>query len=167
MVSLSLLKLLELSGFGTIDEDLFWEKLGINEDGLYITDLGDSQSRGGRRSLSYQIYCRGESDVATYQKLDAVAEFLRKSFAICKLPAVPPITDYGYENVTIMPPSSLLSLGEDINGRLIYSFTGQLFYGNRTKIEPPPVTGDYVLTEGDKLLLTETNNIILTENQNG
>lgn len=167
MVSLSLLKLLEINGFGRIDKDLFWEKLGLNEDGLYITDLGVSQERGGRRSLSYQICCRGKTDVAAYQKLDAVAEFLRRSFAICKLPPVPPITDYGYDNVTIMPPSSLLSLGEDINGRVIYSLTGQLYYGKKTEGDLPPIIGDYLITEGNKIFLTEENNIILTENKNG
>lgn len=138
MVSLSLLKLLELNGFGTIDEDLFWEKLGLNEDGIYITDLGASQERGSRKSLSYQIYCRGQNDVSTYKKLQAVADFLTNSFAICKLPAVPPVTDYGYSNVTIMPPSAILSLGDDINGRIIYSITGQLYYGEKTMPNSPP-----------------------------
>lgn len=162
MVSLSLLKFLELNGFGTIDEDLFWEKLGLNDDGIYITDLGASQERGGRKSLSYQIYCRGKNDVEAYQKLQAVADFLTASFAVCELPAVPPITDYGYSNVTIMPPSALLSLGEDINGRVLYSITGQLYYGEKIKAGPP-TTGREVLTENGKQALTETDKAILTE----
>lgn len=163
MVSLSLLKLLEINGFGTIDEDLFWEKLGLNENGLYITDLGASQERGGRKSLSYQIYCRGEDDVSTYKKLQAVADFLTNSFSICKLPAVRPVTDYGYDNVTIMPPSAILSLGEDINGRVLYSITGQLYYGEKVEVTEPLPGGKDVLTEGDKLALTEQNKVIKTE----
>lgn len=163
MVSLSLLKLLEINGFGTIDEDLFWEKLGLNEDGLYITDLGASQDRGTRNSLSYQIYCRGEDDVSTYKKLQAVADFLTNSFSICKLPAVPPVTDYGYENVTIMPPSAILSLGEDINGRVLYSITGQLYYGRKLAMSSLPTTGDFVVTESGRQALTETDKAILTE----
>lgn len=162
MVSLSLLKLLEINGFGRIDKDLFWEKLGLNEDGLYITDLGGSQERGGRRSLSYQIYCRGKTDVAAYQKLEAVAEFLRESFSVCKLPAVPPVTNYGYENVTIMPPSSILSLGQDTNGRVLYSITGVLYHGEKVQTAPIPV-GDYVGTENGQRAITENNKLILME----
>lgn len=167
MVSLSLLKLLENSGFGTIDKDLFWEKLGIGENGLYISDLGGSRDRGSRPSLSYQIYSRADSDVQAYQQLQAVIDFLNGSFSICELPPVPPITMYGYRNVTIMPLDAISAVGEDSNGRMIYSTSGQLYYGDKFNIDPVPTTGNYVETELGKLLITEQNKIILTENQNG
>lgn len=162
MVSLSLLKLLELNGFGTIDEDLFWEKMGIGKDGLYITDMGGSQDRGSRKSLSYTIYSRAKNDVTAYQKLQAVADFLTRSFAICQLPAVPPITNYGYGNVTILPPSSIASVGEDINGRIIYSITGQLYYGEKSVVVPS-VRGDFVATENGQKTITEQSKLILME----
>lgn len=133
MVSLSLLKLLENNGFGRIDESLFWEKMGLGEDGLYITDVGGSRDRGSRPSLTYEIYSRAKTDVSAYQKLQAVVDFLTKSFAICELPAVPPATDYGYKNVTILPPSSITNVGQDANGRVVYSIIGQIYYGEKTK----------------------------------
>lgn len=131
MVSLSLLKFFELSDLGTIDENLFWEKLGLGENGLYITDLGGSQERGARRTLNFQIYSRDVSDVAAYQRLQKVVDLLTSSFAVCTLPPVPPITDYGYNNVTILPPSEITSHGPDANGGVVYSITGQLYYGNK------------------------------------
>lgn len=162
MVSLSLLKLLELNGFGKIDRDLFWEKMGLGEDGIYITDTGGSQDRGSRPSLTYQIYSRAGNDVEAYQQLQAVTDFFKESFAVCELPPVPPITDYGYKNVTIMPPSSITSVGQDINGRVIYSITGQIYYGERAYVSPP-VVGDYLITEDEEAILTENNRLIERE----
>lgn len=131
MVSLSLIKFFELSGLGKIDETLFWEKLGLGKNGLYIADLGGSHERGSRRSLNFQIYSRDDSDVAAYQRLQKAADLLASSFTVCGLPPVPPVTDYGYKNVTILPPSEITSHGPDINGGVVYSITGQLYYGDK------------------------------------
>ena len=35
MITLNLLQLLENNGFGTIDENLFWEKLTLGEEGVF------------------------------------------------------------------------------------------------------------------------------------
>lgn len=128
VLTLSLLKYLSDNGFGTIDQDLFWEKLGLGKNGLYITDVGDAQERGARKSTTYELYSRGDSDLDGYTKLQAVAEFLRKSYGVCDLPAVPPYTDEGFTNVSILPPSTISSMGEDGNGRIIYSITGRVYY---------------------------------------
>lgn len=128
VLTLSLLKYLSDNGFGTIDQDLFWEKLGLGKNGLYITDVGDAQERGVRKSTTYEIYSRGDSDLDGYTKLQAVAEFLRKSYDVCDLPAVPPYSDEGFTNVSILPPSTISSMGEDGNGRIIYSITGRVYY---------------------------------------
>lgn len=128
VLTLSLLKYLSDNGFGTIDQDLFWEKLGLGKNGLYITDVGDAQERGVRKSTTYEIYSRGDSDLDGYTKLQAVAEFLRDSYDVCDLPAVPPYTDEGFTNVSILPPSTISSMGEDGNGRIIYSITGRVYY---------------------------------------
>lgn len=163
MVSLSLLKLLEQNGFGTIDEDLFWEKMGLDEYGLYITDIGGSQDRGRRKVCTYNLYSRGKNDVQAYQKLQEVMEFLTRSFAICQLPAVPPITNYGYSNVTIMPPSTVTSVGEDINDRVIYSITGQIYYGEKVALSPPTTNGNYIETKSGQKVITEQDKTILME----
>lgn len=161
MVTLSLLKLLENNGFGVIDEDLFWQKMGIEDDGLYISDIGGGRGRGERNSVTYQIYCRGENDIAAYQRLQTVADFLTNSFSVCSLPAVPPITRYGYNNVTILPTSSISNVGEDINGRVIYSITGQLYYGTKTIVEPPPLSLP-ITTETGMALITEDNKLLIS-----
>lgn len=164
MVSLSLLKYLENNGFGTIDQNLFWQKMAINDDGIYVSDTGGSQDRGERPSLTYTIYSRAKNDVEAYVQLQQIAEFLKKSFDICELPAVPPITDYGYHNVTIMPPSTIVSVGQDINGRTVYSITGLIYYGSMTDPVPPPlVDGLPMITESSTTLLTEDNLTIITE----
>lgn len=128
VLTLSLLKYLSDNGFGTIDQNLFWEKLGLGKNGLYITDVGDAQERGARKSTTYELYSRGGSDLDGYTKLQAVAEFLRKSYDVCDLPAVAPYTDEGFTNVSILPPSTISSMGEDGNGRIIYSITGRVYY---------------------------------------
>ena len=128
VLTLSLLKYLSDNGFGTIDQNLFWEKLGLGKNGLYITDVGDAQERGVRKSTTYELYSRGDSDLDGYTKLQAVAEFLRGSYDVCDLPAVPPYSDEGFTNVSILPPSTISSMGEDGNGRIIYSITGRVYY---------------------------------------
>lgn len=128
MITLSLLKYLEDNGFGKIDKDLFWQKLTLGKTGIYITDVGNTQERGALKSQIYTLYCRGKSDVDGYKKLSEIVDFLNDSFGVCQLPAVPPVTEHGYENVTIMPLSSISSNGLDSNDRIIYSATGTIYY---------------------------------------
>lgn len=166
MVTLQLIKLLENNGFGTIDEDLFWEKMGVGEEGLYISDLGSSNNFGSRKSVTYQIYSRGKTDVEGYKQLEKVMDFINNHFTACNLPAVPPIIDYEYRNVTLMPTSSISSAGEDINGRMIYSLTGQIYLGHKVKPQPPdpplPSEGT-IATENNQEIITENNKLLEME----
>ena len=128
MITLALLKYLEDNGVGKIDQDLFWEKLGLDKVGIYITSTGVSRNRGERRRQDYTIYSRGTADVSGYEKLEQVHELLDNSYDVCKLPAAPPALAEGYENVTIMPPASISNIGVDANGRVIWSFAGTIYY---------------------------------------
>ena len=128
MITLSLLKYLENNGFGEIDRNLFWQKLSLDKKGIYIADLGADNPRGERKSLLYELYSRGSSDTQGYKQLQEVVNFLNDSFEVCELPAVPPVTQSGYNDVVIMPLSSIASVGEDANGRIIYSVTGRIYY---------------------------------------
>lgn len=128
IVTLSLLQFLANNGLGELEKDLFWEKLGVEEEGLYITDLGEAQERGVRRSTVYQIYSRGATDLVGYQKLQQVVELLTKAYETCQLPAVPEYGVKAVPNATIMPPSTIVNSGEDVNGRVIYSITGKIYY---------------------------------------
>lgn len=128
VITLSLLQYLQDNGFGTIDKDLFWEKLGLEQNGLFISDLGSSQSRTVRQNTTYSIYSRAKDDLTAYTQLLDVANFLKNSYAVCNLPAATGFTDEGFQGVTIMPPSTIANDGEDANGRIIYSITGQIYY---------------------------------------
>lgn len=128
MITLALLKYLEDNGLGTIDQDLFWEKLGLDRTGLYITSTGVSRNRGERRRQDYVIYSRGKTDVAGREKLELVHDLLNHSYEVCELPAVPPALAEGFKNVTIMPPASISNTGVDANGRVIWSLAGTIYY---------------------------------------
>lgn len=131
MITLSLLKYLENNNLGQIDTSLFWQKLTLDKVGVYIADIGTAQERGGRRSQTYELYSRGNSDVDGYKRLKAIVDFLNEHFAVCNLPEVKvgstTLTE-GFESVTIMPLSSISSNGLDANGRVIYSAVGTIYY---------------------------------------
>lgn len=161
MVTLSILKFLENNGFGKIDQNLFWEKMGLDKVGLYITDLGGSTSRTSRPSTTFQIFSRGRNDVEGYQTLQKVAELLNSSFSVCTLPAAPPVTDYGYSNVSFSPVSTIANDGVDMNGRVIYSITGTVYHGAPLNMADPPQLDGYVETEEGNPLLTENEKTLL------
>ncbi len=166
IVTLSLLKYLEQMGFGKIDEDLFWEKLGIGREGLYVTDLGGSQDRYSRPSVTYQLYCRQDDDLKTYDLIQKVARLLHHSYAKCTLPAVPECDVGGVVGVTIMPPSSITNEGQDVDGRLIYSLTGTIYYDMELDKSDSPIVKDAVTTEEGSQILTQ-NNYVITKEING
>jgi hypothetical protein len=129
MITLSFLKLLEEEGFGTIDVDLFYQKLTLDKNGIYISDIGDPVDRGSRDTQSYELYARGANDTDGYKKLLAIRKFLISNYSsICDLPAVPPITDKEYNNVELSRPSTITNVGLDAQNRIIYSMAGTIIY---------------------------------------
>lgn len=132
MVTLALLKLLEDNGFGKIDVNLFWQKFGNGKNGVYISDIGENQETHGRLATNYELLCRGENDVDSYKLVDSIREFLADQYASrCTLPTVKSVDDSIYSNVTILPPSTVSSVGVDANHRMVYSITGKIFYNNK------------------------------------
>src|SRR5215217_6544009 len=124
MVTLSFLKLLENNGFGTIDTDLFFQKLTLDKKGLYISDIGDQIIRGQRRTQSFELYARGVNDVSGYKQLTDVINFMKNSYSdVCELPSVP-LLSTGYSNVTILATGGITNVGLDANNRIIYSIQG-------------------------------------------
>ena len=129
MITLSFLKLLENEGFGTIDVDLFFQKLTLDKTGVYIADVGDPVERHQRDTQSYELLVRGSNDVSGYQKLKAIRKFLATEYQnICELPAVPPVTTESYTNVELSKPSTITNVGLDAQNRVIYSMTGTIIY---------------------------------------
>lgn len=127
MITLNLLKHLETLGFGTIDDNLLWQKMTLDRDGLYISDLGGTNTRTSRKGVTFQIYSRANNDVKAFKQLQRVIDQLEANPVICELPGITGISE-DYHNVTIMPFSSIANNGLDANGRTIYSTTGSLYY---------------------------------------
>ena len=129
MITLSLLQYLEDNGYGTIDTNLFWQKLSLGKKGVYIVSIGQPQSRDGLRVQRYQLYSRGTTDVDGYERLANIVDFLNSSYNVCTLPKADVLPNsQAFENVTIMPISTPTNIGEDTNGRIIWSATGELRY---------------------------------------
>lgn len=130
MISLQLLKYLENNGFGTIDQDLLWEKETLDKIGIFIVSNSVQTPRGGRNVQRFTFYSRGKNDVEGYKKLEAIRDFLSSlaTYDNCTLPAVPPIVANEQNNVTIMPMSTINNVGRDENGRLVWSCDGYIYY---------------------------------------
>ncbi|MDO4527116.1 MAG: hypothetical protein Q4B87_03445 [Candidatus Saccharibacteria bacterium] len=129
MITLNFLKFLENNGFGTIDEDLFWQKLSLGRNGIYIVNIGEAQNRGRRRSQRFELYSRASSDFEALHKLEEIIDFVNNAYPVCALPAVPEFDiDNGYSNITILPISTPTRVGEDENDRIIWSASGTIIY---------------------------------------
>lgn len=129
MITLHILQLLEDNDFGVIDTDLFFEKLGLDKVGLYITSRGSSLSRGTRTTQLFDIYSRGSDDVDGMERLERVLEFLTEAEGtVCDLPAVPGVSTNVYKNVDLEPTSNVENVGLDANNRVIYVISGQVRY---------------------------------------
>lgn len=129
MITLSLAKHLEDEGFGQIDTDIFYQKLTLDKEGIYIADIGESVGRHSRDSQGYEILSRGTSDVDGYERLQRIRKYLINNYQdICELPAVPPVTTESYDNVHLTKPSSITNVGLDAKSRVIYSITGSILY---------------------------------------
>lgn len=159
MITLSLLKQLETAGLGEIDTNLFWGKLPLEQTGIAIIDIGGDRERELRPSTVFELYSRGDNDVDGFRQLEGVVAYLQSLYTICMLPAVPPVSNKEYHGVSVVISSQIVNSGEDINGRIIWSVTGRIYYGRARDI---PENGAYMTTETGKVLVTE-NNLIIEE----
>ena len=135
MITLSFLKLLEDNGFGTIDDDLLFQKLTLDKKGIYIADVGDPVARGNRDTQSYELLARGKTDVDGSYKLSQIRRYLINNYhTICELPEVSVkidgenVTIPAYTNVELSKPSTITNVGLDAQNRIIYSMTGTIIY---------------------------------------
>ena len=135
MITLSFLKLLEDEGFGTLDVDLFFQKLTLDEKGIYISDIGDPVTRGSRDTQSFELLARGKTDISGSYKLSQIRKYLINNYQnICELPSMTikvdgqSVTIPEYTNVEIAKPSTITNVGLDAQNRIIYSMTGTIIY---------------------------------------
>lgn len=128
MITLSLLKYIEDNGLGTIDTDLFWQNIGIDSEGVYIVNIGQAQARGTRRVQRYELYSRNSSKLEGLAKLEAIIELINNSYNVCDLPGIEEYGTNSYHNITLLPLSTPTRVGEDENGRVIWSTSGEIIY---------------------------------------
>lgn len=130
--TLSLMKYLSQNGFGSLSKDLFWEKLELSANGVYIVSNGQAQERFARRVQSFTLYSRGETDISGYTQLENIVEFLNSSDSLCTLPSVRDkatntVAD-SIGNVDITPLTTITNSGDDSEGKTIWIATGQIIY---------------------------------------
>lgn len=130
--TLSLMKFLSQNGLGTMSKDLFWEKLELSANGVYITSNGQAQELHARRVQAFTLYSRGDTDISGYSKLENIIEFLNTSDSICTLPSVRDkasgIVAESIGNVYIRPLTTITNSGKDSEGKTIWLATGQIEY---------------------------------------
>lgn len=133
MITLNILKWLDDAGFGTIDTDLFWESVPIRngkaKDGIWIVSRGTQISRSNIRIQNFDIYSRFANKLTGDKKLEDILQYMVDNYGeVCTLKAVPPYTSTTYENVRIVPTSSVENVGLDENEKMVRLISGQVRY---------------------------------------
>lgn len=134
MITLHILQLLADNGFGTIDTDLFWEEIPLDEkgevkDGIWILSRGAPLTRGTRNIEAFDIYSRYANKVTGSQKLEDILSFLGGAYGtICDLPEVSGHSNNEYKKVAIQPTSNIENAGVDANGKVVRVISGQIIY---------------------------------------
>lgn len=136
MISLHIAKLLEDEGFGTLaltgnetgNNLIFFEKLPVGKNGIFIMSRGDPLSRASRRSQSFDLYARGSNDINGATRLKDILKFFGQRYEVCELPIVPGYSEELYTNITIEPTFNITNVGLDATDRVIYSASATITY---------------------------------------
>jgi hypothetical protein len=124
-----MLQKLEDDGFGTIDTDLFWEKLPLGKHGVAIFARGGELVAGRNRAVQiFDLYSRGTSDLLGADKLEKIWQFMIENYVICDLPIVPGKSNKQYISVQVTPTGNVENLGMDENDRVIFRLAAQVRY---------------------------------------
>lgn len=145
MILLSLLKQLELDGFGTLHTDdakgdLFYEVAPLGKDGeplsgMWIVSRTGDVTRFNIGIQPFDIYTRYSNKLEGGQKALEVLEWLQSKYdQYCELPAVEPYFNHGYSKVILTPVSGVNAVGLDDQNRMVYVISGEVRY-NKNDIE--------------------------------
>lgn len=132
MITLSLLKQMELDGLGTIDSDLWHLEVPLNSQGIpangaWIVPRGAPITRFNINIQPIDIYFRSTNKNATLKRAWDFLNYLQDSYEdVCTLPAYPPIFTHTYSNVTITPTDGVSYVGEDENRKLVFVISGEI-----------------------------------------
>ncbi len=129
MISLHFLQLLQDNSFGTIDTDLFWEKMPLDKNGIGIISRGGPLVRD-RNSATQELdlYSRHQTnDLLAADKLEKIWEFISENGINCTLPTTPKSNKL-YQKTRIEPVSNIENLGQDETDRLMFRLSLRIKY---------------------------------------
>lgn len=131
MITLHILQLLADNDLGIMNQDLFWEKLPLDKNGVAIMSRGTVLTGGSRsrNTLAFDLYCRGKNDLLSADRLERVRQFLIDNYPVCDLPVVPGKSNKQYTNVRFVTISNVENLGQDETDRLLWRLSCEVIYG--------------------------------------
>lgn len=133
MVTLHILQYLQDNGFGTRDENLFFEKLPLDAVGVAIFSRGGEKTYGRRRAVQrFDLYSRGSDDMTGMDVLDKISTFFSDNFDdLCNLPTIPGVSNRQYQKARITGIGNVENLGLDENDRVIYRLGCEIIYAKQ------------------------------------
>lgn len=127
-------KLLADEGFGTLDQDIFWEEAPLDsngnaKDGVWIVTRAPEISRLSVNIQDFDIYARFSNKVTTQKKLTDILLFLQQAYGeVCDLPIVPPYSTTIYKDVVIEPTAGIENVGSDEQDKIVKVISGKIRY---------------------------------------
>lgn len=134
MVTLHIAALLAQEGFGTLDQDIFWEDMPINAqgdpiDGLWVVARGSALSRFDTTTQAFDIYSRSSNKLESSKQLEDILEFLKDAYGeVCELPTVPPYSLTEYIEVRLRPVSGIENVGVDEQDKVVRVISAEVQY---------------------------------------
>jgi hypothetical protein len=134
MISLHIAKWLEDEGFGTIDQDIFWEEVPLDPngkpyDGIWVVTRGSALNRFNTTTQQFDIYSRYANKITGSLKLEQILEKIMEAYGdVCTLPTVPPYSLTNYGNVRLRPVSGIENVGSDAQDKIVRVISAEVQY---------------------------------------
>lgn len=134
MISLHIAKWLEDEGFGTIDQDIFWEEVPLDPngkpyDGIWVVTRGSALNRFNTTTQQFDIYSRYANKITGSLKLEQILEKIMEAYGdVCTLPTVPPYSLTIYDNVRLRPVSGIENVGSDAQDKIVRVISAEVQY---------------------------------------
>lgn len=129
MITLHIAQYLSDNGFGTLDTNLFHERIPLGKEGVGLISRGGALTkRKGVQVEEFDFYSRDKSLLKGADKLEKIWQFLVDNYAACDLPEVPNKSTKVYKNVVISPVGGIENLGLDENDSVVFRLAAQVTY---------------------------------------
>jgi len=131
MISLHIAAWLAEEGFGTLEQDILWEDMPVDQngnpkDGIWVVERGAPYTRFVK-TQAFDIYSRYTNKLTGSQKLQSILERLQEAYGdVCTLPAVPPFSLTEYHDVMLQPTSGIENVGTDEQNKVVRVISGEV-----------------------------------------